>query len=367
MQSPFDPITIAGAEIRNRFVRSATWDASATDDGRVTDTSVQIVEGLAGGGVGLIMTGYAYVSDIGRAAIGQYGVAEDKHIPGLKRLVEAAHANGARIGAQIAHAGSNMLLLGRNDRVALCPSAGDNPRQPQRSMTDEEIGQTIADFAAGALRACEAGFDAVQLHFAHGYLGSQFLSPLSNHRTDAWGGTPERRRRFHVETVRAVRRAVGEGFPVWAKFGLVESEGGLTLEEGLETLKAMIAEGLSAVEISVGIGSSTRPALPDDPEAPYFLTEAAAAKKAGGIPTIVVGGFRKIETVEGLISSGQVDMISMSRPLIREPGLIKRWEGGDRAQAKCIRCNKCLAAIFAQRDFQCQQEKLLREEAAEAI
>jgi 2,4-dienoyl-CoA reductase-like NADH-dependent reductase (Old Yellow Enzyme family) len=110
-----------------------------------------------------------------------------------------------------------------------------------------------------------------------------------------------------------------------------------------------------------------RPAQPDDPESLYFRAEAAAAKKAGGIPTMMVGGLGRIETAEAIIASGDADMVSLARPLIREPGLIARWQSGDRAPAKCIRCNKCLAAIFAARDFQCQQEKLLREQAAAVI
>ena len=177
MPSPFDPIVIAGVELRNRFMRSATWDASATDDGDVTDTSVRIFEALARGGVGLIVTGYAYVSDVGKAAVGQYGIAEDRHIPGLRRLVDAAHAGGARIAVQIGHGGNNLRLLGHSERVALCPSVAEGDTWPQRSMTAAEIEETIADFAAAAVRGRKAGFDAVQLHFAHGYLGSQFLSP----------------------------------------------------------------------------------------------------------------------------------------------------------------------------------------------
>jgi len=365
MPSPFDPIVIAGVELRNRFMRSATWDASATDDGDVTDTSVRIFEALARGGAGLIVTGYAYMSDIGKAAVGQYGIAEDRHIPGLRRLVDAAHAGGARIAVQIGHGGNNLRLLGHSDRVALCPSAIEGDTWPQRSMTGAEVEETVADFAAAAVRGRKAGFDAVQLHFAHGYLGSQFLSPMSNHRDDAWGGSPEKRRRFHVEVVRAVRKAAGDDFPVWAKFGLVEGEGGFSVDEGLDALKAMAAEGLSAVEISAGQGaSSVRPALPDDPESVYFRVEAAAAKKAAGIPTMLIGGVGRLETAQEIIASGDTDVISFARPLIREPGLIARWQSGDTAPAKCIRCNKCLVAAFTQRVFECQQEVLLRQEAA---
>jgi len=364
MPSPFDPIVIAGVELRNRFMRSATWDASATDGGDVTDASVRIFEGLARGGAGLIVTGYAYVSDVGKAAVGQYGIAEDRHIPGLRRLVDAVHAEGARIAVQIGHGGNNLRLLGHSERVALCPSAVEDDAWPQRSFTGQEIEQTITDFAAAAARGRKAGFDAVQLHFAHGYLGSQFLSPMSNHRDDAWGGSPENRRRFHVEVLRAVHEAAGDDFPVWAKFGLVEGEGGFPLEEGLDALKAMVAEGLSAVEISVGQGSSSvRPALPDDPEAVYFRAEAAAAKRAAGITTMLIGGIRRVETAEEIIAAGDADVISLARPLIREPGLIARWQSGDRAPAKCISCNKCLVAAFTHRVFECQQEALLRGEA----
>jgi 2,4-dienoyl-CoA reductase-like NADH-dependent reductase (Old Yellow Enzyme family) len=365
MSSPFDSVVIAGVELRNRFMRSATWDASATDTGEVTDTSLTIFDKLARGGVGLISTGYAYVSEVGKAAVGQYGIAEDRHVEGLRRLVNAAHAGGAKIAAQIGHGGNNLRLLGHSDRIALCPSVAEGDTWPQRAFTGEEVEQTIDDFAAAAARARNAGFDAVQLHFAHGYLGSQFLSPMSNRRDDQWGGSPEKRRRFHVETLRAVRKATGDGFPVWAKLGLVEGEGGLPLDEGLDALKAMVAEGLSAVEISAGQGaSSVRPALPDDPEALYFRAEAAAAKKAAGIPVMLIGGVGRLKTAEDIVASGDADLIALARPLIREPDLIARWQRGDRAPAKCIRCNKCLGAAFARRVFECQQEAELRRQAA---
>ena len=361
----FEPITVGGVEIRNRFVRSATWDSSATADGEVTNDSVRIFEDLARGVVGLIVTGYAYVSEPGKAATGQYGISDDRHIAGLRRLVKAAHDHGARIAVQIAHTGGNVLLLKDPKRVALAPSQIEGNPAPHRAFTAVEIEETIADFAASAARAKEAGFDAVQLHFAHGYLGSQFLSPLSNRRTDAWGGSPEKRRRFHVEVIRAVRKAAGDGFPVWAKFGVQEGEGGMAMEEALDSLRAMVAEGLSAVEISAGQGAAAvRTARPEDEESPFFLTESAAAKRAVDIPVIVVGGIRSLARAEAIVRSGDSDMISMSRPLIREPDLIARWQRGDTAPAKCISCNKCMAIVFQQGVLACQEEALLRQQAA---
>ncbi len=365
MNSLFDSSVIGGVRLRNRFMRSATWDASATDGGDVTDVSVRIFDDLARGGVGLIMTGYAYISEQGRAAGGQYGIAEDRHIDGLRRLVKAAHDGGARIGAQIAHAGNNRVLIKGQAGVGLAPSELEGFPIAHRAMTVAEIEATIGDFASAARRAQTAGFDVVQLHFAHGYLGSQFLSPLTNHRTDEWGGSPEKRRRFHIEVLRAVRKAVGDDFPVWAKLGLVEGEGGLTLDEGLDALKAMAAEGLSAVEISAGQGAvGVRTERPEDEESLFFRVESAAAKRAVDIPVAVVGGVRKVETAEEMVAGGEADLISFARPLIREPDLIARWQRGDRAPVKCIRDNKCLAAVYATGVFECQEEALLRQQAA---
>ncbi len=365
MPSLFDPCVIGGIELRNRFMRSATWDASATNEGDVTNVSVTIFEALARGGVGLIMTGYSYVSEQGKAAPGQYGIAEDRHIEGLRRLVRAAHDAGARIGVQIAHAGNNLVLLKDPARVGLAPSQIEGYPLPHRTLTAVEIEETIADFAAAAVRARTAGFDAVQLHFAHGYLGSQFLSPLTNSRTDEWGGSPEKRRRFHIELLRAVRKAVGDEFPVWAKLGMQEGEGGVSLAEALDALRAMAGEGLSAVEISAGQGAAgVRTERPEDEESPFFRLESAAAKRAVDIPVVVVGGIRSLETAEDIVGSGDADMIALARPLIREPNLIARWQSGDRAPAKCIRCNKCMATTFAEGVLACQEEALLREKAS---
>ena len=368
MASPFDPITIDGLEMRNRFLRSATWDHTATGDGEVTDASVELFEGLARGGVGLIVTGYAYVSEQGKAAVGQFGAAEDRHITGLRRLVRVAHDHGARIALQIAHAGMQTGMLQDPDRVALAPSHIESHPLPHRAFTAAEIEGTVADFAAAAARGKEAGFDAVQLHSAHGYLMSQFLSPLTNHRMDEWGGSPEGRRRFHVEVLRAVRRAVGKDYPVWMKMGLQDhGEGGLPLSEGLEALKALAAEGLSAVEVSAGRGTrAVQVRLPEDEEEAYFRTDSAEARRAVDIPVMLVGGIRSLSMAEWILSNGEADMISMCRPLIREPDLIARWQRGDTSPSKCLSCAKCLAALLRRGPVACQEEIRLREEAAAA-
>jgi 2,4-dienoyl-CoA reductase-like NADH-dependent reductase (Old Yellow Enzyme family) len=232
-------------------------------------------------------------------------------------------------------------------------------------MTADEVEEIVSDFGAAAGRAQEAGFDAVQLHGAHGYLMSQFLSPQSNLRTDEWGGSPERRRRFHLEVVRSVRRAVGDDYPIWIKLGLRDYvDGGLSIAEGIETLQAMIAEGLSAVEVSRGQGAgAVQVAAPGEEERPQYRSESAQAKRAVDIPVMLVGGIRSLALADDILASGDADMISMARPLIREPDLVGRWQRGDTTPAKCISCAKCLAGFRRGQPLECEEERRLRDEA----
>jgi 2,4-dienoyl-CoA reductase-like NADH-dependent reductase (Old Yellow Enzyme family) len=365
MPELFDPLSIGSVTIPNRFMRSATWDSSATDSGEVTDDSLRIIGGLAKGGVGLIVTGHAYVTDEGKAAIRQYGVSHDRHVAGMRRLAQAAHDHGARIAVQIAHGGLSLAHLVKKEVVGLAPSLIEGHPWPHRAMTGDEVQATVDAFAAAAARVKEAGFDAVQLHGAHGHLMDQFLSPLMNKRTDEWGGSPDNRRRFYVETVKAVRRAVGPDYPVIIKMGLRDrTQGGLTLEEGLATLKAIAEAGLDAVEVSAGFGSRAAVERPDAPEHIYYREDAVAARRAVDIPIMLVGGIRRFETAQEIISSGDVDMVSLARPLIREDDLIARWRSGDRAPATCISCNKCFSFGVRGEVLDCGEECRLREEAA---
>jgi 2,4-dienoyl-CoA reductase-like NADH-dependent reductase (Old Yellow Enzyme family) len=340
----FEPYRIGRLEIKNRFVRSATWDNTADSSGAVTDNSVAIYGALGRGGVGLIITGYAFVSPEGQARPGQYGAHTDKMLPGLRRLVQAAHQGGAKIALQIVHAGINSIYIHRVGLTALAVSRKKERSRPHREMTDEEIERVIADFAAAAVRAREAGFDAVQLHGAHGYLMSQFLSPLFNHRTDRWGGSTEKRRRFHLELVSKVRQAIGDGFPLMIKFGAQDDrKGGLPLSEGLETAKLMVAKGIDAIEVSAGVGiEKAAPILKKgDPEVLPFRERAIALKRVVRVPVILVGGIRSLQTAKNVVESGDADLISMCRPFIREPDLIARWQRGEPWPAKCISCHRC--------------------------
>ncbi len=188
MPDVFEPLKIGRLEVKNRFMRSATWDASADETGRVTDTSVALYRNLGEGGIGLIVSGYAFVSPHGQAVAGQYGIYCDEMIPGLRRMVEASQSGGGKVAAQIVHAGINSGYLAAQGMDNLAMTCLPDVKRPHREMTDEDIEGIIDDFAAASVRAREAGFDAIPLHGAHGYLMCQVASPIYNRRMDRWGG-----------------------------------------------------------------------------------------------------------------------------------------------------------------------------------
>lgn len=362
-KSLFEPISIGGLELENRTMRSATWDATAEATGAVSDRSLAMYEALGQGGIGLIVSGFAFVSSHGQAVERQYGVHTDDMIPGLRRLAIAAKRGGSKIALQIVHAGINSSWLRNHGQLPLAASTLPVTEKPHREMADAEIEAIADDFKAAAVRGREAGFDAIQLHGAHAYFMSQIISPLYNHRTDRWGGTAENRRLFHLEVVRRIRGAIGPDFPLLIKFGAMDdSEGGLTLSEGIEAVKEMSAAGLDGVEISAGVGQ----AVPRSPstEVTPFRERAAAVRAAVSIPVAVVAGIRSLEVAVDIVSSGDADQVSMCRPFIREPHLVARWQRGDIAPATCISCNRCMLLVRRGQPLECGEDRRLREQAA---
>ena len=353
----FEPYRIGSLELKNRFVRSATRDAMADDSGAATDDSVALYRKLGQGGVGLIITGHAFVSAHGQAVPGQCGVHNDDMIPGLRRTAQAAHSGDAKIALQTSHSGINSDSFREKGMESLAVSKMQDRPQPHRELTGEEIESIIADFASATLRAREAGFDAVQLHGAHGYLICQFQSPLFNFRNDQWGGSAENRRRFNLEVLRRVRQAVGRDFPIMSKFGVQdETEGGLSFSEGLETARKMVDEGIDAIEISAGISSPAQIAGKGYPEQAYFRERTAAVKRALSVSIMMVGGIRNLELANDILDSGDADLISMCRPFIREPDLVARWQRGEVEPAKCISCSKCHTVIRQGKPLECVEE-----------
>jgi 2,4-dienoyl-CoA reductase-like NADH-dependent reductase (Old Yellow Enzyme family) len=359
MPTLFEPIIINGLTLKNRAVRSATWDGAAEENGAATDGAVKLFSGLAKGQIGLIISGHAYVTTLGQGSPNQYGIHNDDMIPGLSRLTEAVHKEGGKIAAQITHCGINSGYLRRKGLVCQAVSNLTEIETPHKEMTEAEIEAIVGDFTRAARRAVSAGFDAVQLHGAHGFLMSEFLSPFFNRRTDQWGGNPENRRRFHIEVIKAVRNEIGKDYPLFIKLGGWEDmEGGLTLEEGIMAAQAMVEAGLDAIELSVGARGASRTAAQGAPEHPYFRKESAALKRAVHVPVMLVGGIRSLTTANDILSSGDADMISMSRPFIRQPDLLLRWQQGE-ADAKCISCSKCFPSEG--NILSCGEERRLRE------
>ena len=363
----FEPIKIGKMELPNRIMRSATWDATADASGAVTGKSVEMYSVLGKGEIGLIVSGYMFISPHGQANPGQYGIHHDDLIPGLKRMTDAVHAGGSKIAVQIVHSGFNSGYLRDRRIIPLAVSYLPNSRYLHTQMTEEIIESIINDFVAGAVRGREAGFDAVQLHGAHGYLISQFLTPIFNKRTDKWGGNSENRRQFPLEVIRQVRNALGNDFPLLIKLGVRDyREGGVSLEEGVETARQMVENGLDAVEVSAGIGTGVNTIGPEEPEKALFREESAAVKRAVGVPVAEVGGIRTISLADEIIQSGDADMISISRPFIREPGLLARWKRGDTVPAKCISCNRCFEPVSKGEPLYCLQEAIARRGTGEA-
>lgn len=364
MVTLFTPVKIGNLELKNRAVRSATWDGAADSEGAVTDDAVALFRGLAQGQIGLIITGHAFVSRLGQGSPLQYGIYGDGMIPGLRRLTEAVHREGSKIAVQITHCGINSGHLRRQGITTQAVSHLDEIETPHKEMTGAEIEAIIADFGSAARRAVDAGFDAIQLHGAHGFLMSEFLSPFFNRRTDKWGGSKENRRRFHLEVIKKVRQEIGKDFPFLIKLGpWEEMDGGLPLEEGIEAAREMVKNGLDAIEVSIGARGATPVDEDGAPEKVYFRKQAAAVKKAVSVPVALVGGIRSLETANDILASGDADLISMSRPFIRQPDLLVKWQSGESKQATCISCNRCFPAG---RILSCGEDRRLREEKAQS-
>jgi len=359
----FESSAIKGMTLKNRFVRSATWEGMATPDGEVTPQLVETLEALAQGGVGLIITGQAYVRPDGHAAPRQLGAYRDDLVDGLRRLTEAVHKCDGRIVLQIAHGGclTSEKLTGQPLRVV--SDFEGLSKSTCREMTVGDIGEIAQSFADAAARAKGVGFDGVQLHAAHGYLLSQFLSPRFNRRQDEYGGDIVNRARAVLDVYHAVRKAVGAAYPIVAKLNCGDFiENGLTLEDATQAGSMLAHAGIDAIELSGGLlnGGALSPSrlgiTTEDKEA-YFREEARSFKKAVDVPLMLVGGIRSFSVAERLVEQGYADYISLSRPFIREPNLINRWKSGDHNKAECLSDNLCFGAGLKAGGIYCETEK----------
>ena len=361
MKKLFEKSNINGLSLANRFIYSATWDGNAADNGFCTPRNIEMLVERAHGGVGLIITGMAYVKADGKAAPWQLAVHGDEFVPGLAEMAQAVHNAQGKVILQLAHGGcyAPSALTGHE---TVGPSANDTDKFPQcREMSLQEIDQVVEAFGKAAGRAKKAGFDGVQLHAAHGYLLSEFLSPFFNKRTDNYGGSVENRARILLEVFQEVRNEVGEEYPVLVKLNSEDFvEGGLTVAEMLQVCAMLEKFGVDAIEMSggtiyaSGAYSSCRVGALDSPEKEVYYKDAAVTyKERIGTPLMLVGGIHSFGVAEHLISDGVADFISICRPLIREPNLINRWKAGDTAPPTCVYCDGCFGPGLKGKGVQC--------------
>lgn len=367
LSTVFEPVRIKNMELRNRFVRSATYDACADENGYVTKRQIDLYSTLAKGGVGLIITGLAYVHRAGQVRKFQNSIAGDEFISGFKRLTGVAHKWGAKIAVQLFHAGREARLFNLPGEVPIAPSfvkVDPNFNREYRAMTEDEIWEIISAFGDGAKRARDAGFDAVQIHGAHAFLFSQFLSPFTNLRDDQWGLSLQNRLRIHNEVYRNIRQKVGEDYPVLIKIGVQDGfPGGLDFSEGRLAAKSLAEYGFDALEISLGLRGPSyeetefRTNIDSLDREAYYRNWCRDIKKEVNVPVMLVGGLKTFELMEEIVRRKEADFISLCRPLIREPNIINEWEKGDHHRAKCVSCNKCIEVIREDRALRCIQEK----------
>ncbi|GAB3862100.1 NADH:flavin oxidoreductase/NADH oxidase family protein [Nocardioides maradonensis] len=325
MASLADPLDLpSGVRLPNRIAKAALSEALGDADNSPDDRIVTLYRRWAQGGYGLLVTGNIMVDRAHLGEPGNIAIEDDRDLPQLTEWTKAAHDGGAAIFAQLNHPGrqSNLLALGHTpvapSAVALAMPGATTPR----ALTGPEIEEIIERFATAAAVCGEAGFDGVELHAAHGYLITQFLSPLTNLRTDEWGGTPERRMRFLIEVVRRVRGRVSPGFAVAVKLNSADFQrGGFSEDDSRAVVAALAAEAVDLIEVSGGNyespamggseASSTR-----EREA-YFLDYARSVRQeAGGIPIAVTGGFRSRSAMEDALAAGDCDLVGIARPTV---------------------------------------------------
>ncbi|MBK7535993.1 MAG: NADH:flavin oxidoreductase/NADH oxidase family protein [Myxococcales bacterium] len=349
-----------GATLPNRLAKAAMSEVLADPDtGAPTAALERLYERWGQGGAGLLITGHVIVDPGGRGEPGNVLITDERHLEGLTRWAQAAQRHGARLWMQLNHAGrqSPRRLVGQ----AVAPSEiklrgfGGAFGQP-RALTGDEIAALIARFATAARVAKTAGFAGVQVHGAHGYLVSQFLSPRSNQRTDEWGGDAARRARFLLEVVRAIRGAVGAGFPVGVKLNSADFQrGGFSIEESMEVARQLEAAGVDLLEISGGNYES--PAMAGAGELPaeqrassrereaYFLDYARRIRAVTRLPLMLTGGLRTRAVMEQVLAEGAVDVLGLARPLAHAPDLPRALLDGSADAAPVVRVRSAVRSV----------------------
>jgi len=338
----FDTLKINGLEISNRFIRSATMDSMA-ENNMVSDAELKLYEDLGKGEIGLIMSHGLYPSQEGKASPGQLSVHTDEAIPSLTRLVNKVHENGGKIAAQILHGG----WLCSSQVTGLPPVGPSSVTNPMsgvrvRELSGDEIHGFIDSYRQAARRIVESGFDAVQLHAAHSWILSAFLSPVTNKRDDEWGGTNEKHAALVIRICEGIREVAGNDYPILVKLGIKDYHPeGKSIEDGVRQAVLLEQCGVDSIEVSEGIEEDFFHHIRSDAVSPYYLEECRQVRQALSIPVMLVGGIRKLEDMQKIISDGTADAVSMCRPFVMDPYLVKKLHAASVDGSQCTSCNEC--------------------------
>lgn len=317
MKTIFDTTTLRRHTLKNRVWRSATWLALADDEGNVTDEIVHTYEELANGGAAMIVTGLTSIIEHDAEIGGGARFYEDRFIAGHKRLTDAIHKHGALVMMQTA------IVDG-----------------PVDELSTEQVEGIVRLFGDAARRAEKAGYDGVQIHAAHFFFLSKFISPLINHRADRFGGDQRGRARILCEILEDMRSKTSPDFLITMKINSTdEYPGGLTVQDFLVSCKLMADAGIDAIEVSAN--GTSRAGVRAGQNEGYFRAAAMSLAALVDVPVVLVGGLRSMEKINQFLGEGSIEYVSLSRPLVREPNLIQRWQQGDTAPSLCVSCNTC--------------------------
>ncbi|WP_419175864.1 NADH:flavin oxidoreductase [Desulfosediminicola sp.] len=348
----FEKAQIGTLTVKNRFIRSALWLKGAEQDGHINDFIVDTYETLARGGVGLILTGYAHISKEEQPNPRMKGIYDDSFIEAYRHLTTKVHAHDSKIAMQIVFGGSQSHHPDAASMNILAPSAVHNrvTGLSPKAATKEDIKRIVKLFGDAAERVKKAGFDGVQIHAAHGYFLSMFLTPYYNRRTDEYNGDIHNRARIIYEVYQEIRGRVGKDFPVMIKLNFNDfmDEGeGLTPEDAGEVFKRLDELGMDLFEVSATNESSGKGLTPAwtklttrDKES-YFRDATAKIAESVTAPVVLMGGNRSVELMEGLLNSTKIQYFSIARPLLSEPDLINQWQDNREHKPKCVSCNRC--------------------------
>ncbi|MFP3153844.1 NADH:flavin oxidoreductase [Lachnospiraceae bacterium ZAX-1] len=346
MKTMFDSVELGQIKTNSRIVRSATYEMGGGKDGVITPLLKKIYFELTQGGVEVIITGMMGVGNNSRMEKNMIRINDDTFVANFREVADTVHSLDGKLIVQLGHCGIKSTFIDKGKHPYGPSDIEAVPGLPAKAMTKDEIKNLVLEYGIAALKCKEAGADGVQLHSAHGYLISQFLSPYFNKREDEYGDEIENRARLLFEAYNEIRVNVGDKYPVWVKINYTDMvENGLSADDSIWVCKELEKRGLDVIELSSGIAidKHSRPSkfLKTQEDEGSYVEGALRLSAKLEIPVISTGGFRTPAIIENYLNQGNITAIALCRPFICEPGLLKRWRNGDLENPHCISCNKC--------------------------